>query len=96
MPKNTNINKHRYLTTTICGESCPCPDSVVVLLFWIGEEAVLRFDKELFKNFKGTEKKVQQKANAADLSKRSKKSLVYNISWKVTSDRKPLSGAVVG
>ena len=42
-------NKYRYLTTTICGESCPCPDSVVVLLFWIGEEAVLRYDKELLK-----------------------------------------------
>ena len=66
-------NKYRYLTTTICGESCPCPDSVVVLLFWIGEEAVSKYDKELFKKFKGSGKKVQQKANAADLSKRSKK-----------------------
>ena len=26
----------RYLTVTICGEACPCPHSVVVTLFWIG------------------------------------------------------------
>lgn len=27
----------RYVITTLCGEElCPCPDSVVVLLFWIG------------------------------------------------------------
>jgi len=25
-----------YLTTTICGEACYCPDEVVSLLFWIG------------------------------------------------------------
>ena len=35
--------------------------SVVVLLFWIGEEAVLRYDKELFKKFKGSEKKFNKK-----------------------------------
>ena len=67
VPDNTNINKNRYLTTTICGESCPCPDSVVVLLFWIGEEAVLRYDKDLFKKFKESEKLVQEKANDTDL-----------------------------
>ena len=27
----------RYLTVTICGEACPCPHSVVVTLFWIGQ-----------------------------------------------------------
>ena len=26
----------RYLTITVCGAACPCPDSVVVTLFWIG------------------------------------------------------------
>jgi len=25
-----------YLTVTMCGKACPCPDSVVVTLFWIG------------------------------------------------------------
>ena len=29
----------RYLTVTICGEACPCPHSVVVTLFWIGNES---------------------------------------------------------
>lgn len=27
---------HRYVITTLCGESCPCPDVVIALLFWIG------------------------------------------------------------
>lgn len=27
---------HRYVITTLCGESCPCPDIVIALLFWIG------------------------------------------------------------
>ena len=70
-------NKYRYLTTTICGESCPCPDSVVVLLFWIGEEAVSKYDKELFKQFRKKpdlqRKKVQEKANDTDLQTESKK-----------------------
>ncbi|KAI4474316.1 hypothetical protein M0804_014906 [Polistes exclamans] len=26
----------RYLTTTLCGEACYCPDTVVSVLFWIG------------------------------------------------------------
>ena len=36
--QKSSINKKatRYLTVTICGESCPCPHSVVVTLFWIG------------------------------------------------------------
>ncbi|XP_043797606.1 octopamine receptor beta-2R-like isoform X2 [Apis laboriosa] len=25
-----------YVITTLCGESCPCPDIVIALLFWIG------------------------------------------------------------
>ena len=25
-----------YLTVTLCGDSCPCPDVVVSILFWIG------------------------------------------------------------
>ena len=25
-----------YLTTTICGDKCPCPHVVVAILFWIG------------------------------------------------------------
>ena len=25
-----------YLTVTICGDDCPCPDIVVSILFWIG------------------------------------------------------------
>nr|UVC41623.1 octopamine receptor variant 3 [Apis mellifera] len=25
-----------YVITTLCGESCPCPDVVIALLFWIG------------------------------------------------------------
>ncbi|KAF7391804.1 hypothetical protein HZH68_011347 [Vespula germanica] len=25
-----------YLTTTLCGEACYCPDTVVSVLFWIG------------------------------------------------------------
>ena len=28
----------RYLTVTMCGNACPCPDSVVVTLFWIGKK----------------------------------------------------------
>lgn len=24
------------MITTICGDSCPCPDIVVAVLFWIG------------------------------------------------------------
>ena len=26
----------RYLTTSLCGEACYCPDTVVSVLFWIG------------------------------------------------------------
>ncbi|XP_049861334.1 octopamine receptor beta-3R-like [Schistocerca gregaria] len=25
-----------YVTTTLCGEACHCPDVVVAVLFWIG------------------------------------------------------------
>ena len=25
-----------YLTVTICGDNCPCPDIAVAILFWIG------------------------------------------------------------
>lgn len=25
-----------YVTTTLCGEACYCPDAVVALVFWIG------------------------------------------------------------
>ncbi|XP_043587596.1 octopamine receptor beta-2R-like isoform X4 [Bombus pyrosoma] len=25
-----------YVITTLCGESCPCPDIVIAILFWIG------------------------------------------------------------
>ena len=32
------IHVRRYLTVTMCGKACPCPDSVVVTLFWIGEQ----------------------------------------------------------
>ena len=31
------IGMSRYLTVTMCGKACPCPDSVVVTLFWIGK-----------------------------------------------------------
>ena len=27
-----------YLTVTICGEKCQCPDVLVAILFWIGKE----------------------------------------------------------
>lgn len=26
----------RYVTTSLCGEACPCPDILVAVLFWIG------------------------------------------------------------
>ena len=26
-----------YLTVTICGEACSCPDVLVATLFWIGQ-----------------------------------------------------------
>ena len=26
-----------YLTVTICGDLCPCPNIIVAILFWIGE-----------------------------------------------------------
>lgn len=33
---NPEIFVHRYVITTLCGESCPCPDIVIAILFWIG------------------------------------------------------------
>lgn len=33
---NPEIFVHRYVITTLCGESCPCPNIVIAILFWIG------------------------------------------------------------
>ena len=33
---NYLLSLFRYLTTTICGDACPCPPQVVSVLFWIG------------------------------------------------------------
>ena len=38
----------RYLTVTMCGNACPCPDSVVVTLFWIGKKLKAIFLKTFF------------------------------------------------